>query len=187
MPSTTNILMVCLGNICRSPLAEGILKSKLPSEAFFIDSAGTSGLHQGELPDQRSIDIANKHAIDITDQKSRPFNPKTDFEKFDHIFVMDESNYQNLKKLTSNPNYHKKIKLILGQVSTNNNLNVPDPYYGKEKDFENVFLLLNQACEQIKNQFAAKYRSRSILSSRRCDCGNRHTSDLCRTRVCENL
>jgi protein-tyrosine phosphatase len=97
----TTILMVCLGNICRSPLAEGILKSKLPSEDFFVDSAGTSGYHEGEKPDPRSIEVALKNGLDISNQKSRPFTVR-DFDTYDHIYVMDHSNYNNVVHLARN-------------------------------------------------------------------------------------
>ena len=90
------ILMVCLGNICRSPLAEGILKSKLPKDSFTIDSAGTSNYHIDELPDRRSIDVAKKHHIDITNQRGRQFTSE-DFDEFDLIYAMDSSNFKNIK------------------------------------------------------------------------------------------
>jgi len=113
----TKVLMVCLGNICRSPLAEGILKSKVDSKHVKVDSAGTSAYHQGELPDQRSIDIANLNSIDITDQRSRPFL-KSDFEEFDYIYVMDASNYKNVCELTDKPEHLKKVKMIIEDSDT---------------------------------------------------------------------
>ena len=89
------VLMVCLGNICRSPLAEGILVSKVKSDEIFVDSAGTAAYHVGKLPDQRSIEVAGKYGIDITNQRARKFTVK-DFDTFDYIYAMDESNYQNI-------------------------------------------------------------------------------------------
>ncbi|HLV69498.1 MAG TPA: low molecular weight protein-tyrosine-phosphatase, partial [Xanthomarina sp.] len=106
----TKILMVCLGNICRSPLAEGILKSKLPQESFFVDSAGTGDYHVGELPDKRSINVAKKYGLDITNQRGRQFTV-ADFDMFDFIYVMDESNFESVTKLARNEKDLKKVKL----------------------------------------------------------------------------
>ena len=122
----TKILMVCLGNICRSPLAEGILKSKLSSDNFYVDSAGTANYHTGELPDIRSIQIAQKYQIDISDQRGRQFNVK-DFDVFDHIYVMDRTNYRNVISLARNNNDKRKVKLILKELYPEENLDVPDP------------------------------------------------------------
>ncbi|TJY36101.1 low molecular weight protein-tyrosine-phosphatase [Pontimicrobium aquaticum] len=143
----TKILMVCLGNICRSPLAEGILKHKLPKNRFVIESAGTSNYHIGELPDKRSIDIAKKYGIDITDQRGRQFTV-SDFDKYDYIYVMDTSNYQNVMRLARNLDDEKKVKLILDELASDI-INVPDPYYGGVSGFDDVFQLLNKACDRI--------------------------------------
>jgi protein-tyrosine phosphatase len=136
------ILMVCLGNICRSPLAEGILRSKLDSN-FIIDSAGTGGWHAGEAPDKRSIQTARNHGIDISKQSARKFSI-TDFDTFDVIFVMDQSNYKDVINLAPNEAAKSKVQLLL-----DNSKEVPDPYYGTLEDFEQVYQLLNQACEAI--------------------------------------
>lgn len=143
----SKILMVCLGNICRSPLAEGIMRSKL-SEDFMVDSAGTGGWHAGELPDKRSISIAKNRGLDITNQRARQFK-KSDFDTFDHIFVMDNSNYKDVLALAPNEEAKLKVKLILNEIFPNENVDVPDPYYGGQDGFENVFDMLNQACEEI--------------------------------------
>lgn len=143
----TKILMVCLGNICRSPLAEGIMRSKL-SEDFTVDSAGTGGWHAGELPDKRSIATAKNRGLDITNQRARQFK-KNDFEIFDHIFVMDNSNYKDVLALAPNEEAKSKVKLILNEIFPNENVDVPDPYYGGQEGFENVFDMLDQACEEI--------------------------------------
>lgn len=143
----TKILMVCLGNICRSPLAEGILRSKL-SEDFIVDSAGTGGWHAGELPDKRSIATAKNRGLDITNQRARQFK-KSDFEIFDSIFVMDNSNYKDVIALAPNEEAKLKVKLILNEIFPNENVDVPDPYYGGQDGFENVFDMLDQACEEI--------------------------------------
>ncbi len=143
----TKILMVCLGNICRSPLAEGILRSKL-SEDFIVDSAGTGGWHAGELPDKRSIATAKNRGLDITNQRARQFK-RSDFDTFDHIFVMDNSNYKDVLALAPNEEAKSKVKLILNEIFPNENVDVPDPYYGGQDGFENVFDILDQACEEI--------------------------------------
>jgi protein-tyrosine phosphatase len=143
-----NVLMVCLGNICRSPLAEGILKSKVNNELVYVDSAGTSSFHSGELPDRRSIQVARKYGIDITDQRSRLFKV-TDFDKFDLIYVMDKSNYQNVINLARNEQDRVKVKLILKENPTASLHEVPDPYYDGEQGFENVYKMLDASCEII--------------------------------------
>lgn len=150
-----NILMVCLGNICRSPLAEGILDEKLRDFGVHIDSAGTGDWHVGESPDKRSVAIAKKYGIDISDQRARHFN-KIDFEIFDRIYVMDRSNYQNVLNLTPNQESKAKVQLILNEIYPSENREIPDPYYGGEDGFENVFRMLNKACEKIANDIKQK-------------------------------
>ncbi len=140
--------MVCLGNICRSPLAEGVLKSKVNSEIFFIDSAGTGNYHIGGLPDKRSIAVANKYSIDITDQRCRQFQI-SDFDAFDLIYVMDNSNKKDVLALARNENDKAKVKMILNEVFPNENVDVPDPYYGGEFGFDTVYKLLDRACSVI--------------------------------------
>lgn len=140
--------MVCLGNICRSPLAEGILKSKVYLHKTFVDSAGTGAYHVGEKPDPRSISIANIHGIDITNQKARQFSVK-DFEKFDLIYVMDQSNYENVIALARNEDDKAKVKMILNEVFPDEDLDVPDPYNGGDFGFKNVYNMLDQACDVI--------------------------------------
>lgn len=147
----TRILMVCLGNICRSPLAEGILKSKINRETVFVDSAGTGAWHSGSLPDQRSIAIAKKYGIDLTDQCARVFLPE-DFDRFDHIYVMDQSNYKNVCRLAPDEKAIEKVQLILNEIHPDKNLEVPDPYYGGDQGFENVYQMLDEACEKIKQK-----------------------------------
>ncbi|MEM6686480.1 MAG: low molecular weight protein-tyrosine-phosphatase [Bacteroidota bacterium] len=141
----TKILMVCLGNICRSPLAEGILASKLDPTKFEVDSAGTSGYHDGELPDRRSIKTAKDHGIDISYQRSRKIT-RSDFQTFDYIFAMDRSNYDDILQLAENQQERDKILLILNQVSPNSNAEVPDPYFGGDQGFESVYKMLDEAC-----------------------------------------
>jgi len=140
--------MVCLGNICRSPLAEGILKSKVNSEDIFVDSAGTGSWHVGQLPDSRSIEIAKIHGLDLTNQRGRQFTQK-DFLNFEHIFVMDSSNKENVLQLAQNENDIKKVQLILDELFPSENVDVPDPYYGGEQGFESVYQMLDKACDEI--------------------------------------
>lgn len=147
----TKILMVCLGNICRSPLAEGILKSKLPNSKFKIDSAGTGNYHIGDLPDQRSIKVAKKYGLDITDQRGRQFSVN-DFDDYDLIYVMDESNFENVIKLARNAHDIAKVNYILNEIYPNQNHSVPDPYTGGIQGFENTYKMLDEACEQIANK-----------------------------------
>jgi protein-tyrosine phosphatase len=148
------ILMVCLGNICRSPLAEGILKHKIKLAGinWQVDSAGTGSWHSGELPDRRSIAIAQKYGIDITTQRARKVR-STDFEEFDLIFAMDTSNYNDLLKWTLDSNEKDKIKLIMQEAYPNESRSVPDPYYN-DNGFEEVFAMLELACDNIIEHYA---------------------------------
>jgi protein-tyrosine phosphatase len=137
----TRILVVCLGNICRSPLAQGILQSKLPEDRFFVDSAGTAAFHIGKNPDYRSIQVAQQNGIDISTQNARQFEI-SDFDRFDYIFAMDQSNYTDIISLARNKADISKVKLFLEANSTITDKNVPDPYYGDLSDFESVFNLI---------------------------------------------
>ena len=141
------VLMVCLGNICRSPLAQGILESKA-SKNVYVDSAGTAAYHQGNLPDKRSIEVAAKYGLDITNQRARKFE-KEDFDTFDVIYVMDESNLADILLLARNNQDQQKVKLILNEIHPDKNQSVPDPYYGGDSGFENVYKMLDEACNQI--------------------------------------
>ncbi|MDO4225238.1 MAG: low molecular weight protein-tyrosine-phosphatase [Bergeyella zoohelcum] len=138
------ILMLCLGNICRSPLAEGILRAKLPAD-FEIDSAGTAAYHTGEKADHRSIQVAHNHGVDISMHRARQLTEQ-DFEIFDKIFCMDKSNLQNAMKLAKTEADRDKLSLILG------NAEVPDPYYGGIDGFEKVYKMLDDICEKIANE-----------------------------------
>ncbi len=143
----TKVLMVCLGNICRSPLAEGILKSKIDPDKVFVDSAGTAGYHIGNLPDERSITVAKKYGLDISSQKCRRFS-KTDFKEFDFIYVMDRNNFSDIANLAQNQQEAEKVKLLLSEANVGIS-EVPDPYYGGEDGFEDAYQMIDLACEAI--------------------------------------
>jgi protein-tyrosine phosphatase len=142
------ILMVCLGNICRSPLAEGLLAAKLPQDQFIVDSAGTGNYHIGKQPDKRSIETAQKNSIDISQQKARQFSSK-DFIDFDYIYVMDNSNYDDVIFLAKTDEQKQKVDLILNALFPNENVDVPDPYYGLQNGFNMVYEMLDEATDII--------------------------------------
>ena len=148
--------MVCLGNICRSPLAEGILTEKCKHLPVFVDSAGTSGYHTGGAPDERAQNIASVNKINIGNQKARKLSTK-DIETFDLIYVMDQSNYTNIMKFVKNSKDKMKIDLILNSSYPGKNLSIPDPYFGSYKGFENVYNLLSDSCEKIKIQLEKEF------------------------------
>ncbi len=148
--------MVCLGNICRSPLAEGILASKLPQDLFLVESAGTANWHVGKQPDERSIAIAKKNKIDISLQKGKHFKV-SDFDSFDYIYVMDNSNYNDVIQLASNETQRNKVQLILNELFPNENVDVPDPYYGLQDGFSSVYEMLNQSCDIIAAKLITKH------------------------------
>ena len=151
------ILMICLGNICRSPLAEGILASKLPKNKFKVDSAGTGAWHVGHKPDDRSVAVAKKNKINIADQKGRQFS-KSDFDLFDYIYVMDNSNYNHVIELAENQEQKLKVKLILDELFPNEKVDVPDPYFGLPNGFEIVYNMLDEVCEVIAKKLQDKHK-----------------------------
>ncbi len=140
--------MVCLGNICRSPLAEGILRSKVDHKEVEVDSAGTAAYHIGEAPDIRSIMTARKHGINLSKLVGRQFQT-TDFDSFDKIYVMDHSNLMNVMRMARNEEDKAKVDLILNELSPGSNQDVPDPYYGGDEGFEQVYRLLDTATTTI--------------------------------------
>jgi protein-tyrosine phosphatase len=144
----TRILMVCLGNICRSPLAHGILQSKLNEANFFLDSAGTAAYHIGNPPDFRSVQVSQNHGFDISTQNARQFKV-SDFDSFDHIYAMDQSNYSNIINLARNNTDIGKVKLFLEINTSITDKNVPDPYYGELSDFEYTYNLIDNTCDLI--------------------------------------
>lgn len=156
------ILMVCLGNICRSPLAEGIMQRKIQDNNldWVVDSAGTIGYHIDAQPDERSVYIAKKYGIDISAQRGRKFN-YGDFELYDLILVMDSMNYQDILIQAISEEEKSKVQLIMNFASPGRNIAVPDPYYGGDDGFEKVYQMLVQACDGVieKNGYTTKIKN----------------------------
>ncbi|GAB2491524.1 MAG: low molecular weight phosphotyrosine protein phosphatase [Cytophagales bacterium] len=145
-----SVLFVCLGNICRSPLAEAIFEHKIKvlglSSHFKSDSAGTSDYHIGELPDDRTIRCAQNNGLKIS-HRGRQVN-RTDFREYDYILAMDESNLNSLNQMKKRFNFpNKEIYLMRDFVEGHEGLPVPDPYYGGEKEFEDIFQILDQSID----------------------------------------
>ena len=141
------ILMVCFGNICRSPLAQGIMENYAPND-WHIDSAGTSGWHASERPDTRSILIAKERGITIDQQRSRQVTVE-DFEVFDIIFAMDSSNHSNLIQRAPDESAKNKVRLLLNEAYPGENRQVPDPYTGGQEGFSHVYELLEEAIQSF--------------------------------------
>lgn len=146
--ATPKVLMVCLGNICRSPMAEGVLKHKAQTRGIdvFVDSAGTSNWHEGERPDERAMQEMQNRGLDISDQRSRPF-VTNDFDAFDHILVMDTSNKSNVLRMARNESDASKVSLMLDHGNEVKGMSVPDPYYNDA--FDHVYELLDFACDSF--------------------------------------
>lgn len=144
----TKVLMVCLGNICRSPLAKGILENLVDQNQVEVDSAGTGDYHIGDSPDERSIEVAKKNGLDITDQRGRQFTAD-DYKRFDYILAMDNYNYEDIIALASTDEDKKKVKLILNYAVPEENLDVPDPYFGGKSGFDDVYDMLTKACRNF--------------------------------------
>ena len=144
------ILMVCLGNICRSPLAQGILNRKIQKAGldWQVDSAGTADYHVGSAPHKLSQKVARINDIDISNQKCRKF-VREDIVRFDKIYVMDENNYQDVKEISNNNWNPLKVDFLLNELYPLENRNVPDPWYGTEPDYHDVFKLIDDACDKI--------------------------------------
>jgi len=145
------ILMVCLGNICRSPLADGLLRHKVQRDGISatVDSAGTANYHTGGPPDERMTETAMNNGIDLSSLRARQFGV-SDFDSFDLIYVMDHSNYHNVTRLARNQDDINKVQLILDELGHSNTIQeVPDPYYGGQAGFDHVFDLLDRATDVI--------------------------------------
>ena len=149
------ILFVCLGNICRSPLAEGIMTDKIKKYGINaeVDSAGFESFHRGDPADPRSLEVAATHGIDLTDHVARMFTAR-DFDHYDRIYVMDRTNYNDVMGLARDSEDEKKVDFILNLVTPGENRPVPDPWYGGKEGFEKVFRMLDQACDQLVQEIA---------------------------------
>lgn len=147
------ILMVCLGNICRSPMAEGILRQKVNERglAVSVDSAGTGNYHIGEAPDHRAISTAAKYGVDISGLAARQFTV-SDFDDFDRIFVMDQSNLRNVLALAGSETHRSKVTLLLDAVYPGEEMEVPDPWFGSLEGFDRCFEMLETACDKISER-----------------------------------
>ena len=156
-PRRTRVLFVCMGNICRSPLAEGIFRKKAADRGcagrFHVDSAGTGGWHAGELPDPRIAQLAKKNQIKL-DSRGRRVEP-VDFERFDLLICMDRENHANLKRMGAPAD---KLKLLMDYDPKAGQPDVPDPYYGGEGGFEAVYELLDSACEALLDELLPDVR-----------------------------
>jgi protein-tyrosine phosphatase len=147
------ILMVCLGNICRSPLAEGVLqyKAQQASLNWVVDSAGTNGYHNGEAPHQLSQRVAKLNGINISHQRSRKLTPE-DFDRFDRIFAMAEDVVDEMKRIGRNKFNPLKVDLLMNELYPGENREVPDPWAGPEEGYHEVYNMINQACDKIIEQ-----------------------------------
>jgi len=148
------ILMVCLGNICRSPLAHGILehKAKVAGLGWEIDSAGTGNWHVGEPPHHLSQKVAKLNGVDICGQSARQFT-KTDMLEYDKIYVMDSSNYNDVKEMSAELWDESKVDLFLNELHPGKNMNVPDPWYGEEDGYHTVYAMINETCDKIIEKY----------------------------------
>jgi len=148
------ILMVCLGNICRSPLAEGILKEKAARAGlqWIIESAGTNGYHDGEAPHRLSQKVAKLNGIDICSQRSRKITPE-DFNTYDKIYAMSSDVIDEMKWIARKKYDASKVELLMNELKPGKNLDVPDPWYGPEPGYHAVYKMIDEACEAIVNRY----------------------------------
>jgi len=144
------ILMVCLGNICRSPLAEGILQEKAFNAGlkWSVESAGTNGYHNGEPPHRLSQKVATMNGIDISRQRSRSFTIK-DFEVYDKIYVMAEEVIDDLKRICGKKYNASKVELLMNELHPGEDIDIPDPWYGTEPGYHEVYKMIDRACDAI--------------------------------------
>jgi protein-tyrosine phosphatase len=150
------ILMVCLGNICRSPLAEGILKHKAREAGlnWQVDSAGTNGYHVGEAPHKLSQKIAKLNGIDICEQRARRF-VKKDLQQYDKIYAMAADVMADIKEVAGQDWDESKVDLLLNEMHEGKNMDVPDPWYGPEPGYHEVYELINKACDRIIEKYGS--------------------------------
>lgn len=153
------ILTVCLGNICRSPMAEGILRHKARERGLAIhtDSAGTSNYHVGEAPDTRAQAAMRRKGIDISDLRARQFHA-ADYQRFDLILAMDASNLENMLALAPDAQLAKKARLVMDHAPEHPLRDVPDPYFGGDEGFDAVYQMLSKACDRILDELAQAQR-----------------------------
>jgi protein-tyrosine phosphatase len=151
------ILLVCLGNICRSPMAEGLLRDMAKARGFDIvtDSAGTIGTHSDEPPDPRAQAAMRQHGHDISDLRARKFSP-TDFERFDLLLAMDDNNLRDIRKLAPAPVLTGKARTMMSYATHRTEREVPDPYWGDASDYANVYALLSDALEGLLDDVEGK-------------------------------
>ncbi len=144
------ILMVCLGNICRSPMAEGVLRHLAREHGFpmVTDSAGTGDYHVGEAPDRRAQAAMRRQGMDISDLRARQFVAE-DFLRFDLLLAMDADNLRNMRRLAPNSELAAKARLIMDSTPQHEPRSVPDPYFGGDEGFDNVFAMLHEACTNL--------------------------------------
>ncbi|WP_317133906.1 low molecular weight protein-tyrosine-phosphatase [Brumimicrobium oceani] len=144
------ILMVCLGNICRSPMADGLMRKKVADNNLdvVVDSAGTGDWHVGDQPDPRMMETAKRNGVPIDELRGRQFKV-ADFDEFDRIIVMDKSNFDNVRKLSRDENDTQKIELFLNLTHPGKDLEVPDPYFGGDEGFQDVFEMLDAGTDVI--------------------------------------
>jgi protein-tyrosine phosphatase len=155
------ILMVCLGNICRSPLAEGILQHKARAAGLHwqVDSAGTNGFHCGESPHKLSQKVAKKHGLDIGAQIARKFEA-ADIDRFDKIYVMAQDVMDDVQRIAGTKFDKNKVDFFLNELEPGSNKDVPDPWYGDEDGYDEAFDLIDRTCDAIiKNHFSKKLQT----------------------------
>jgi protein-tyrosine phosphatase len=163
------ILMVCLGNICRSPMAEGILRYKAGKAglSWTVESAGTNGFHDGEAPHYLSQKIARQHGIDICNQRSRRFQPE-DFDRFDKIYALAEDVLFDIRQIAKKKFDRSKVDLLMNELYPGKNMDVPDPWSGPEEEYHEAFRLIDAACDAIIKKYSIsnfQYSSSSDPSS----------------------
>ncbi len=151
--ATKRILLVCMGNICRSPMAEGILRHKARERGIAIatDSAGTINNHVGESPDARAQKCMSGHGIDISDLRARQIRP-SDFHQFDLLLAMDADNLQGLLRIAPDAELARRAKLMMDYAPGHPLREVPDPYYGGQEGFEDVFAMLEEASDNLMDE-----------------------------------
>ena len=154
-----NILFVCLGNICRSPLAKAIMADKIRKKNLQaeVDSAGFEPFHRGDPADRRSVEVAAKHGIDLNHHTARLFTVR-DFDRFDRIYVMDSINHTDVMSLARNGEDEDKVDYILNLVEPGKDRHVPDPWYGGREGFENVYQMLDKACDRLAGEIETNHK-----------------------------